>query len=66
MSVLNLILDALSYLSENFFNIIVLYMYIFFLSHMNKITARAIACFKGRDTSNKTQITLNFNEIHVR
>lgn len=33
---------------------------------MNKITARAIACFKGRDTSNKTQITLNFNEIHVR
>lgn len=32
---------------------------------MNKITARAIACFKGRDTSNKTPRTLNFNEIHV-
>lgn len=32
---------------------------------MNKITARAIACFKGRDTSNKTPITLNFNDVHV-
>lgn len=24
---------------------------------MNKITARAIACFEGRNTSNKTPIT---------
>lgn len=33
-----------------------IYVY-FYIPQMNKITARAIACFEGRNTSNKTPIT---------